>query len=246
MIIFDNVSKTYGNGVKGLSHINLTIDNGEFVSIIGLSGAGKSTLLRSINRLNDVTEGEITIDGVSVTKAGKKELRQIRRKIGLISQHFNLVRRSTVQKNVLSGRLGYYSTLKSILGLFSKEDYERTNDALERVGLLDKLHTRCDELSGGQQQRVSIARTLVQQADIILADEPVASLDPVTTQKIMNDLQTINQNLGKTIIVNIHSVELARTFSTRIIALKAGELVFDGNPEELTDQKLIEIYGKVI
>lgn len=246
MIIFDNVSKTYGNGVKGLSHINLTIDNGEFVSIIGLSGAGKSTLLRSINRLNDVTEGEITIDGVSVTKAGKKELRQIRRKIGLISQHFNLVRRSTVQKNVLSGRLGYYSTLKSILGLFSKEDYERTNDALERVGLLDKLHTRCDELSGGQQQRVSIARTLVQQADIILADEPVASLDPVTTQKIMNDLQTINQNLGKTIIVNIHSVELARAFSTRIIALKAGELVFDGNPEELTDQKLIEIYGKVI
>ena len=123
MIIFDNVSKTYGNGVKGLDHINLTIEDGEFVSIIGLSGAGKSTLLRSINRLNDVSEGEITINGVSVTKAGKKELRQIRRKIGLISQNFNLVKRSTVQKNVLSGRLGYYSTWKSILGLFSKEDY---------------------------------------------------------------------------------------------------------------------------
>ena len=161
MIIFDNVSKTYGNGVKGLDHINLTIEDGEFVSIIGLSGAGKSTLLRSINRLNDVSEGEITINGLSVTKAGKKELRQIRRNIGVISQNFNLVKRSTVQKNVLSGRLGYYSTLKSIFGLFSKEDYERTNDALERVGLLDKLHTRCDELSGGQQQRVSIARTLV-------------------------------------------------------------------------------------
>ncbi len=246
MIIFDNVSKTYGNGVKGLDHINLTIEVGEFVSIIGLSGAGKSTLLRSINRLNDVSEGEITINGLSVTKAGKKELRQIRRKIGLISQNFNLVKRSTVQKNVLSGRLGYYSTLKSIFGLFSKEDYERTNDALERVGLLDKLHTRCDELSGGQQQRVSIARTLVQQADIILADEPVASLDPVTTQKIMKDLQNINQSMGKTVIVNIHSVELARTFSTRIIALKAGKMVFDGKPEELTDQKLIEIYGKVI
>ena len=147
---------------------------------------------------------------------------------------------------MLSGRLGYYSTLKSIFGLFSKEDYERTNDALERVGLLDKLHTRCDELSGGQQQRVSIARTLVQQADIILADEPVASLDPVTTQKIMKDLQNINQSMGKTVIENIHSVELARTFSTRIIALKAGKMVFDGKPEELTDQKLIEIYGKVI
>ena len=246
MIIFDNVSKTYGNGVKGLDHINLTIEDGEFVSIIGLSGAGKSTLLRSITRLNDVSEGEITINGVSVTKAGKKELRQIRRKIGLISQNFNLVKRSTVQKNVLSGRLGYYSTWKSILGLFSKEDYERTTDALERVGLLDKLHTRCDELSGGQQQRVSIARTLVQQADIILADEPVASLDPVTTQKIMKDLQNINKGMGKTVIVNIHSVELARTFSTRIIALKAGKMVFDGTPEELTDQKLIEIYGKVI
>ena len=125
MIIFDNVSKTYPNGVKGLSHINLTINDGEFVSIIGLSGAGKSTLLRSVNRLNDVTEGEITIDGVSLTKAGKKELRRIRRRIGMISQQFNLVKRSTVQKNVLSGRLGYYSTWKSILGLFSKEDYER-------------------------------------------------------------------------------------------------------------------------
>lgn len=246
MIIFDNVSKTYPNGVKGLSHINLTINDGEFVSIIGLSGAGKSTLLRSVNRLNDVTEGEITIDGVSLTKAGKKELRRIRRRIGMISQQFNLVKRSTVQKNVLSGRLGYYSTWKSILGLFSKEDYERTKDALERVDLQDKLHSRCDELSGGQQQRVSIARTLVQQADIILADEPVASLDPVTTQKIMKDLQNINTTLGKTVIVNIHSVELARSFSTRIIALKAGEIVFDGAPEELTDERLIAIYGKKI
>ena len=246
MIIFDNVSKTYPNGVKGLSHINLTINDGEFVSIIGLSGAGKSTLLRSINRLNDVTEGEITIDGVSLTKAGKKELRKIRRRIGMISQQFNLVKRSTVQKNVLSGRLGYYSTWKSILGLFSKEDYERTKDALERVDLQDKLHSRCDELSGGQPQRVSIARTLVQQADIILADEPVASLDPVTTQKIMKDLQNINTTLGKTVIVNIHSVELARSFSTRIIALKAGETVFDGAPEELTDERLIAIYGRKI
>ena len=246
MIIFDNVSKTYPNGVKGLSHINLTINDGEFVSISGLSGAGKSTLLRSVNRLNDVTEGEITIDGVSLTKAGKKELRRIRRRIGMISQQFNLVKRSTVQKNVLSGRLGYYSTWKSILGLFSKEDYERTKDGLERVDLQDKLHSRCDELSGGQQQRVSIARTLVQQADIILADEPVASLDPVTTQKIMKDLQNINTTLGKTVIVNIHSVELARSFSTRIIALKAGEIVFDGAPEELTDERLIAIYGRKI
>ncbi len=244
MIVFDNVSKIYGNGVVGLSHVNLTIDDGEFVSVIGLSGAGKSTLLRCINRLHDVSEGEITVNGVSVTNANKRELRKIRRKIGMISQQFNLVRRSTVQRNVLSGRLGYYSTIKSILGIFSKEDYERTKDALSRVDLSEKLHDRCDELSGGQQQRVSIARALVQEADIILADEPVSALDPVTTQRILSDLRNINTSMGKTVLINIHSVELARQFSDRILALKAGEVVFDGKPDELTDDRLIEIYGK--
>ncbi|MBL1228241.1 phosphonate ABC transporter ATP-binding protein [Enterococcus sp. BWB1-3] len=246
MIIFDNVSKVYPNGVKGLQKINLTIEEGEFVSIIGLSGAGKSTLLRSINRLVPITEGDIRVNGTSITKAGKKELRLIRRQIGLISQSFNLVKRSTVQKNVLSGRLGYYSTLKSIFGLFTKEDYQRTKDALETVGLSDKLHTRSDELSGGQQQRVSIARALVQQAPVILADEPVSSLDPITTQKVMQDLKSINQTMNKTVIVNLHSVPLAREFSTRIIALNAGQVVFDGNPEELTEARLEKIYGKAI
>ncbi|MGL4697911.1 phosphonate ABC transporter ATP-binding protein [Enterococcus larvae] len=246
MIIFDNVSKVYPNGVKGLQNINLTIDDGEFVSIIGLSGAGKSTLLRSINRLVPITDGEIRIDGTSITNAGKKELRLLRRQIGLISQSFNLVKRSTVQKNVLSGRLGYYTTIKSIFGLFTKEDYQRTKEALETVGLSDKLHSRSDELSGGQQQRVSIARALVQQASIILADEPVASLDPITTQKVMQDLKKINQTLNKTVIVNLHSVSLAREFSTRVIALKSGEVVFDGAPAALTDERLEEIYGKAI
>ena len=246
MITFDNVSKTYPNGVKGLQKINLTIEEGEFVSIIGLSGAGKSTLLRSINRLVPITEGDIRINGVSITKAGKKELRLIRRQIGLISQSFNLVKRSTVQKNVLSGRLGYYSTFKSILGLFTQEDYQRTKEALETVGLSDKLQTRSDELSGGQQQRVSIARALVQQAPVILADEPVSSLDPITTQKVMQDLKKINQTMNKTVIVNLHSVPLAQEFSTRIIALNEGQVVFDGDPEELTDTRLEEIYGKAI
>jgi phosphonate transport system ATP-binding protein len=244
MIIFKNVSKIYKNGVVGLRDVNLTIDDGEFVSIIGLSGAGKSTFLRSINRLIDITQGDIRIDQVSVTKAGKKQLRDIRCHIGMISQGFNLVKRSTVQKNVLSGRLGYYSTFKSILGLFSKEDYEKTKEALERVGLLEKLHSRSDELSGGQQQRVSIARTLVQQADIMLADEPVASLDPVTTLKIMKDLKDINQGMKKTVVVNLHSVELAKQFSTRIIAFKEGGVIFDGTPEELTKGELEKIYGK--
>lgn len=242
MITFNNVSKVYSNGVKGLENINLKINDGEFISIIGLSGAGKSTLLRSINRLIDVTEGDILIDDVSITKANKKELRLIRRHIGMISQQFNLVKRSTVQKNVLSGRLGYYSTFKSVLGLFSKEDYELCNEVLAKVGLQDKLHSRCDELSGGQQQRVSIARTLAQQAKIILADEPIASLDPVTSNKVLSDLKMINTTMGITVVMNIHSVELAKAYSTRIIALKDGKLVFDGKPEELNDEVLFNIY----
>lgn len=246
MIIFDNVSKIYKNGVVGLRDINLTIEAGEFVSIIGLSGAGKSTFLRSINRLIDITKGDIRINDISVTRAGKKQLRSIRCHIGMISQSFNLVKNSTVQRNVLSGRLGYYSTLKSILGLFSREDYENTKEALKKVGLLEKLHSRSDELSGGQQQRVSIARTLFQQADIILADEPVASLDPVTTLKIMTDLKDINQSMKKTVVVNLHSVELAKEFSTRIIAFKEGSVVFDGTPKELSKEKLEMIYGKNI
>lgn len=242
MIIFDHVSKTYENGVKGLIDINLSINDGEFISIIGLSGAGKSTLLRSINRLNDISEGEIIINGESLTKANKKQLRIIRRHIGLISQQFNLVKRSTVQKNILSGRLGYYSTFRSVFGLFSKEDYTLCNEVLEKVGLLDKLHERCDNLSGGQQQRVSIARTLAQQANIILADEPVASLDPVTSQEIMEELKSINETMNKTVIVNIHSVDLAKQFSSRIIALQDGQVVFDGKPELLTNDVLTMIY----
>ena len=242
MIIFDHVSKTYDNGVKGLIDVNLTINDGEFISIIGLSGAGKSTLLRAINRLNEITEGEIVIDGKSLTKANKKELRKIRRGIGMISQQFNLVKRSTVQKNVLSGRLGYYSTLKSVLGIFSKEDYALVNEVLDKVGLSDKLHERCDNLSGGQQQRVSIARTLFQQANIILADEPVSALDPVTSVEIMEELRKINETMNKTVIVNIHSVDLAKQFSKRIIALQDGKVIFDGTPDLLTNEQLTMIY----
>lgn len=242
MINFDHVSKIYENGVKGLIDVNLTINDGDFVSIIGLSGAGKSTLLRAINRLNEITEGEIIIDGKSLTKANKKQLRKIRRGIGMISQQFNLVKRSTVQKNVLSGRLGYYSTLKSVLGIFSKEDYTLVNEVLEKVGLSDKLHERCDNLSGGQQQRVSIARTLFQQANIILADEPVSALDPVTSVEIMEELRKINETMNKTVIVNIHSVDLAKQFSKRIIALQDGKVIFDGTPDLLTNEQLTMIY----
>lgn len=246
MLEYKNVTKVYDNGVVGLDNVSLSIDKGEFVSIIGLSGAGKSTLLRCTNRLVELTEGDITIDGESIAKANKKELRILRRKIGMIFQNFNLVKRSTVQKNVLSGRLGYYSTFKSVFGLFTKEDYQLTSEALERVNLSDKLHERCDALSGGQQQRVSIARTIVQGASLILADEPVASLDPITSQRVMSDLKAINQKDDVTVLINVHSVEIAREYSSRIIGLRDGVVVFDGTPEEATDEVLLSIYGEDI
>lgn len=244
MIEFRNVSKVYANGTKGLKGINITIHKGEFVVTVGLSGAGKSTLLRSINRLHEITDGEILIDGQSITAAKGKELRHLRRDIGMIFQSFNLVKRSTVLKNVLAGRVGYHSTLRTIFGRFPKEDVELAFRALDRVNILEKAYSRADELSGGQQQRVSIARALAQEAKIILADEPVASLDPLTTKQVMNDLKNINQEFGITTIVNLHSIDLAREYATRIIGLHAGEIVFDGPVEEATDEKFAEIYGR--
>ncbi|QEL80414.1 phosphonate ABC transporter ATP-binding protein [Bacillus sp. JAS24-2] len=245
MIEFRNVSKMYPNGTKGLNNINLKIQKGEFIVVVGLSGAGKSTLLRSVNRLHEITEGEIIIEGESITSAKGKGLRRMRRDIGMIFQSFNLVKRSTVLKNVLAGRVGYHSTLRTTLGLFPKEDVELAFQALKRVNILEKAYARADELSGGQQQRVSIARALAQEAKIILADEPVASLDPLTTKQVLDDLKKINEDFGITTIVNLHSIDLARQYATRIIGLHAGEIVFDGLVEEATDEKFAEIYGDV-
>ncbi|WP_028560723.1 phosphonate ABC transporter ATP-binding protein [Paenibacillus pinihumi] len=246
MIELKNVSKTYANGTKGLNGINLSFDKGEFIVIVGLSGAGKSTLLRSINRLHDITEGDIIIDGSSITSAAGKNLRRIRRDIGMIFQSFNLVKRTTVLRNVLAGRVGYHPTWRTVMGLFPKEDMELAFQALERVNIVEKAYARADELSGGQQQRVAIARVLAQEAKIILADEPVASLDPLTTKQVMDDLKRINQELGITTIVNLHFIDLARQYATRIIGLRAGEVVFDGPVEEATDEKFAEIYGRPI
>ncbi|MED0965963.1 phosphonate ABC transporter ATP-binding protein [Bacillus paramycoides] len=246
MIEFRNVSKVYPNGTKGLNNINMEIQKGEFVVMVGLSGAGKSTLLRSINRLHEITGGEIIIDGESITVAKGKELRRMRRDIGMIFQSFNLVKRSTVLKNVLAGRVGYHSTLRTMLGLFPKEDVELAFQALGRVNILEKAYARADELSGGQQQRVSIARALAQEAKIILADEPVASLDPLTTKQVMDDLKKINRDFGITMIVNLHSIDLAREYATRIIGLHAGKIVFNGPVVEATDEKFAEIYGNSI
>ena len=245
MIEFRNVSKVYPNGTKGLNNINLKIQKGEFVVMVGLSGAGKSTLLRSVNRLHEITEGEIMIEGESITAAKGQGLRRMRRDIGMIFQSFNLVKRSTVLKNVLAGRVGYHSTLRTTLGLFPKEDLELAFQSLKRVNILEKAYKRADELSGGQQQRVSIARALAQEAKIILADEPVASLDPLTTKQVLDDLKKINEDFGITTIVNLHSIDLARQYATRIIGLHAGVIVFDGLVEEATDEKFAEIYGDV-
>ncbi|OPA79425.1 phosphonate ABC transporter ATP-binding protein [Paenibacillus selenitireducens] len=246
MIQFNNVSKTYPNGTIGLRNINLTIEEGELVVIVGSSGAGKSTLLRSINRLHDITDGEIQVDGKSITRANDRELRRMRRDIGMIFQSFNLIKRNTVLNNVLSGRVAYHSTLRTMFGMFPREDIELSLHALERVNIREKAYIRADQLSGGQQQRVSIARALAQEAKIILADEPVASLDPLTTRQVMDDLQRINQDMKITTIINLHFIDLAREYATRIIGLRAGEVVFDGPPEEATDEVFAEIYGRSI
>lgn len=245
-IIFKDVNKVYPNGHIGLDNVNLEINKGEFIVIVGLSGAGKSTLLRSINRLHEISSGDISIDGVSVTQAKGNKLLMMRRNIGMIFQSFNLVKRSSVIRNVLSGRVGYHSTWKMVLGLFPKKDKQIALEALDRVNIVEKAYNRADELSGGQQQRVSIARALAQEPKIILADEPVASLDPLTTKQVMDDLKRINQELGITIIVNLHFVDLAREYATRIIGLRAGKVVFDGPVEQATDNAFSHIYGREV
>lgn len=240
----NNVSKIYPNGVVGLDNINLDIQAGEFVVIVGLSGAGKSTLLRAMNRLHDVSEGEILIDGEDITKATGKSLRVLRRSIAMIFQNYNLVKRSTVARNVLSGRVGYYSTFQSAFGLFSKEDQDRAAKSLERVNLLDKYYTRARDLSGGQQQRVGIARALMQQPAVFLADEPVSGLDPKTTKVVMDDLKRLNEEDGLTVIANLHSVELAMAYATRIIGLRAGKLVYDKPIAEVSAADFDGIYAE--
>ncbi|WP_125573624.1 phosphonate ABC transporter ATP-binding protein [Levilactobacillus huananensis] len=242
IISFKNVNKIYSNGTVGLKDINFDIPRGEFLVVVGLSGAGKSTLLRTINRMHEISSGEITIEDEPISSYKGQSLRLLRRKIGMIFQDFNLIKRSTVQRNVLSGRVSYYPTWKSVLSLFSTADKDRAIRALERVNLTEKLYTRADELSGGQQQRVAIARTLMQDPKVILADEPVASLDPLTTQTVMDILKRLNQEDGITVIVNLHSVALARQYADRIVGLRAGAVVYDKEIADVTEADLTKIY----
>lgn len=243
MIVFDHVSKTYPNGYQALKDINLTIEQGEFVAIIGLSGAGKSTLIRTINRMHDITDGTLTVDGVNVMELKGARLRQFRRNIGMIFQSFNLVTRTTVIKNVLTSRVPELPFWRVLLGAYPKKDKLEALEALDKVGILDKAFVRADQLSGGQQQRVALARTLAQNPKIILADEPVASLDPVTAKQVMDDFRRINREMNISVLINIHHVDLALQYADRVIGIKAGEVVYDGPASEVNEAVLAEVYG---
>ncbi len=250
MIEFKNVSKVYPNGVKALNNINLFIDKGEFLVIIGLSGAGKSTLLRLINQLIPVSTGQVIVDGVRMDTASGKILRNMRRKIGMIFQSFNIVKRMSVLSNVLSGRVGYHPTWRNVLGIYPEDDKQIAYKALQRVDILEKVHNRASDLSGGQQQRVAIARALAQQPLIMLADEPVASLDPITTVQVMDFLKEICASDGITTVANLHHVDLAWKYATRVVGVRAGEIVYDQRPSQTTKNQFIKdmeiVYGRPI
>ena len=248
MIEFKNVYKTYPNGFTALKNINLQIEQGEFVAIIGLSGAGKSTILRCINRMHDITKvykiaGELSVDGVDVDSLRGKELRRYRRKVGMIFQSFNLVSRSTAIKNVLTADVPDMSFFRVLFGVFTKDQKMRALESLDKVGILDKAYTRCDQLSGGQQQRVALARTLNQNPKIILADEPVASLDPITAKQVMQDFVRINKEYKISILLNIHHVDLALKYCDRVIGIRAGEIVFDGPASTITQEQIDAVYN---
>lgn len=244
MIEFKNVSKTYEGGFLALKDINLTIADGEFVSIIGSSGAGKSTLIRTINKMHDISGGQLIVDGKDVSKLNGQVLRDYRRTIGMVFQGFNLVERTTAQKNVLNTFVPDLNFFQKLFGIYSKDMKRKALEALDSVDILDKAYSRTDALSGGQKQRVALARTIVQNPKIILADEPIASLDPVSSRQVMNYFKKLNRENGITVIVNIHDVETALEYSDRILGIKKGQLAFDGKPSEVNVDVIRNIYGQ--
>jgi len=238
-----NLSKSYGE-VRALSDVNLSVARGELVALIGPSGAGKSTLLRCINRMIDATTGEVVFENVDVQRLARADLRRVRTKIGMIFQHYNLVYRLTVIENVLHGRLGYLRGVSGIIGRYSELDKARAVEIIRRLGLLEQIYKRCDALSGGQMQRVGIARALIQDPQIILCDEPIASLDPSTAKVIMDYLRTISSELGIAVLVSLHQVDVALKYADRILGVNGGRIVFDGIPAALTREMVYEIYDK--
>ncbi|MBM7542752.1 phosphonate ABC transporter ATP-binding protein [Amphibacillus cookii] len=246
MIEIKDMSLVYPNGHQGLKDINLTINDGEFVVVVGMSGAGKSSLIRSINRMVTPTDGELLLDGENVLAFRERKLRQLRTNVGMVFQSYNLVKRMSVLRNVMAGRLGHTGTLRSMLGLFSQDDLQLAMNNLKRVGIEEKAYVRADQLSGGQQQRVSIARVLTQQPKVILADEPVASLDPPTSHRVMKDLRRISKEDNLTTLVNLHFIDMAMEYADRIIGLRDGQVVFDGPISEVSEATFEEIYGRPI
>lgn len=244
MIRFEGASVTYGGGVHALKDLDLEIADGEFVVIVGLSGAGKSTLIRAVNGLVPLTSGSLTVNDVDVPSLSRRQMRNLRADVGMIFQGFNLVNRTSVLNNVLMGRLHRVSTWRTLIGRYPAADVEIAMQALERVEIVEKAYVRAANLSGGQRQRVGIARALAQEPKLILADEPVASLDPPTSHVVMRYLQQINRELGMTTIVNLHFLDLATAYADRIIGLRAGELVFDGTGAEADSTVFENIYGR--
>jgi len=244
MLEIEDLSKIYPTGTEALIKVSLTVDTPQVVTIIGPSGAGKSTLIRCINRLIEPTSGRVFLDGTNVTDLRRRELRKVRRRIGMIFQEFNLVERLTVMENLLSGRLGYVGFWRTYRRKFPAEDVAAAFRLLDRVGLSGYQNTRADALSGGQRQRVGISRALMQQPDLLLVDEPTASLDPKTSRQIMRLLVELAHERGTPALVNIHDVGLAQSFADRIIGLAEGKIVFDGTPRQVTAQVLTRIYGE--
>ncbi|MFP7200994.1 phosphonate ABC transporter ATP-binding protein [Lysinibacillus halotolerans] len=242
LLSIKNLVKVYGKETRALNGITLDFFPGEFIVIIGPSGAGKSTFIRSINRLVDPTKGEIIFDGQHMEKLSGRKLRKERSKIGMIFQHYNLVGRTNVIKNVLHGQLSNIPLYKSLLGLYHHEDKKEAVELLKKVGLEDQIYKRADELSGGQMQRVGICRAILQRPKLLLADEPIASLDPLSANIVMQQLHTISQEKKLTCIVNLHQVDYAKKYATRIIGIKKGLVVFDGAPSQLTDSIIKDIY----
>jgi phosphonate transport system ATP-binding protein len=244
IISLKDITKVYPSGTRALDGISIDIQQGEFVVLIGLSGSGKSTLLRCINRLVEPTSGAVIFEGVDVTKASGAQLRAVRRRIGMIFQQFNLVKRSSVFSNVLAGRLGSRQLWRTIAGRPTREEVAAAFENLQRVGIVEKAYARADALSGGQQQRVGIARALMQDPVVMLADEPVASLDPATSHSVMKYLEEINKKDKITVICSLHFLSLARRYGTRVIALKGGRVAFDGLPRDIDERRFKEIYGE--
>jgi phosphonate transport system ATP-binding protein len=239
-----DLAKTYANGTRALRGVSFDVRRGEFLVVIGLSGSGKSTLLRCLNGMHRATSGEIRLNGRNVVGARGDECLRLRQKMAMIFQHFNLVPRKSVYENVLMGALGRTGTVRSALGLFAAADREKAKRYLELVGIGEKAHFRASQLSGGQQQRVAIARALTQSPEILLADEPVASLDPATCHVVMDYLKKANEELGLTVVCNLHFLSLVRQYASRVIALKAGELVYEGAPADIDEAWFQRIYGE--